>query len=499
MIKQKFINIAIAFTSVLTVSVPFVFLGFNLPDPKILTFSLLTITANLIYFTLISIFIQRTFGFTIVPRFENFLTLIFLLKVLTDLWIINRTRNGLGDIESDLGLYFTIFSQLSEEKVTDLGIYPKGYFALVLGLHNTLSINLNTIVKFYDFVFLTITPLLSSIIVSKFANKRIAYIFFVLLLIMYPNNSPWKYFIEVIFITTLFLVSLHLSQIEVKDFKPLKKKQLVLWIITCFSLTIFMYPLPIYLTLLIIFFLFAKWISTYNVNILSITIALVLSLIPIMFNAPYVNNLKKYGDLFVSQNLSSLLFILTFIVLLSTLVYKYKARSSVTLLFFLTLATGLLLIIKIGDTNDNYLNKFFTFDDIFPYFPLLILFLLIELFLLNTSIESTLVITRLSNTLTIYLLLVLTKSILLLKFVVTSDMSLALRLDSLFKYLLLISLSLSLSVLNFRKILGFNKILLYSAAIFLIVLFSIYRSLGLDFLSNLSSIYIWSLRDAISQ
>jgi hypothetical protein len=225
----------------------------------------------------------------------------------------------------------------------------------------------------------------------------------------------------------------------------------------------------------------------------------VLTSIPIMLNAPYVNNVKNYGDLFVSQNLSSLLFIFTFIVLLSALVYKYKARSSVTSLLFLTLATGLLLIIKIGDTNGNYLNKFFTFDDIFPYFPLLILFLLIELFLLNTSIDSTLVITRLSNTLTIYLLLVLTKSILLLKFVVTSDMSLALRLDSLFKYLLLISLSLSLSVLNFRKILGFNKILLYSAAIFLIVLFSIYRSLGLDFLSNSSSIYIWSLRDAISQ
>ena len=442
---------------------------------------------------------QRTYGFTIVPRFENFLTLIFLLKVLTDLWVINRTKNGLGDIESDLGLYYTIFNQLSEEKVTDLGIYPEGYFALVLGIHNTLSINLNTIVKFYDFIFLTITPLLSSIIVSKFANKRIAYIFFVLLLIMYPNNAPWKYFIEVIFITTLFLVSLHLSQIEVKDFKPLKKKQLVLWVITCFSLTIFMYPLPIYLTLLIIFFLFAKWISTYNVNILSITIALVLSLIPIMLNAPYVDNVKNYGEFFVSQNLSSLLFILTFMVLLSALVYKYKARSSVISLFFLTLATGLLLIIKIGDTNGNYLNKFFTFDDIFPYFPLLILFLLIELFLLNTSIDSTLVITRLSNTLTIYLLLVLTKSILLLKFVVTSDMSLALRLDSLFKYLLLISLSLSLSVLNFRKILEFNKILLYSAAIFLIVLFSIYRSLGLDFLSNLSSIYILSLKDAISQ
>jgi hypothetical protein len=316
---------------------------------------------------------------------------------------------------------------------------------------------------------------------------------------MYPNYSPWKYFIEVVFITTLFLVSLHLSQIEVKDFRPLKKKQLVLWVITCLSLTIFMYPLPIYLTLLIIFFLFAKWISTYNVNILSITIALVLTLIPIMLNAPYVNNVKNYGDLFVSQNLSSLPFIFTFIVLLSALVYKYKARSSVTSLLFLTLATGLLLIIKIGDTNGNYLNKFFTFDDIFPYFPLLILFLLIELFLLNTSIDSTLVVTRLSNTLTIYLLLVLTKSILLLKFVVTSDMSLALRLDSLFKYLLLISLSLSLSVLNFRKILGFNKILLYSAAIFLIVLFSIYRSLGLDFLSNLSSIYIWALRDAISQ
>jgi hypothetical protein len=418
---------------------------------------------------------------------------------LTDLWVINRTKNGLGDIESDLGLYYTIFNQLSEEKVTDLGIYPEGYFALVLGIHNTLSINLNTIVKFYDFIFLTITPLLSSIIVSKFANKRIAYIFFVLLLIMYPNNAPWKYFIEVIFITTLFLVSLHLSQIEVKDFKPLKKKQLVLWVITCFSLTIFMYPLPIYLTLLIIFFLFAKWISTYNVNILSITIALVLSLIPIMLNAPYVDNVKNYGEFFVSQNLSSLLFILTFMVLLSALVYKYKARSSVISLFFLTLATGLLLIIKIGDTNGNYLNKFFTFDDIFPYFPLLILFLLIELFLLNTSIDSTLVITRLSNTLTIYLLLVLTKSILLLKFVVTSDMSLALRLDSLFKYLLLISLSLSLSVLNFRKILEFNKILLYSAAIFLIVLFSIYRSLGLDFLSNLSSIYILSLKDAISQ
>jgi hypothetical protein len=316
---------------------------------------------------------------------------------------------------------------------------------------------------------------------------------------MYPNYSPWKYFIEVVFITTLFLVSLHLSQIEVKDFRPLKKKQLVLWVITCLSLTIFMYPLPIYLTLLIIFFLFAKWISTYNVNILSITIALVLTLIPIMLNAPYVNNVKNYGDLFVSQNLSSLPFIFTVIVLLSALVYKYKARSSVTSLLFLTLATGLLLIIKIGDTNGNYLNKFFTFDDIFPYFPLLILFLLIELFLLNTSIDSTLVVTRLSNTLTIYLLLVLTKSILLLKFVVTSDMSLALRLDSLFKYLLLISLSLSLSVLNFRKILGFNKILLYSAAIFLIVLFSIYRSLGLDFLSNLSSIYIWALRDAISQ
>lgn len=435
---------------------------------------------------------QRAFGLTIFPRFENFLTLIFLLKVSTDLWIINRTPNGLGDIESDLGTYYTIFSQLSQGKITDLGIYPKGYFTLVLNVHNNLSINLNTVVKFFDFAFLTITPIFSSFLVYIFSNKRIAYVYFVLLLVVYPNNSPWKYFSEVIFITILFLTSLYLSQTRVRHFKPLKSKQLVIWLIICISITIFVYPLPLYLTLLVLFYLLAKWISNYNKNVLIITLTVVF--IPLMLNATYLIEFPIYAELYFSQNLLNLLFILAFILLLSTLFYKFRERSSLNSLFFLTLATGLLLTVKIGDTNGNYLNKFFTFDDIFPYFPLLILFLLIEIFLLNASIDSTNVVTRISNTLAIYFLLVLTKSILLLKFVVTSDMSLALRLDSLIKYLLLISLSLSLSVLNFRRIIGFNKILLYSAAIIFIILFSIYRSLGLDFASNLSSIYMMSLK-----
>lgn len=435
---------------------------------------------------------QRAFGLTIFPRFENFLTLIFLLKVSTDLWIINRTPNGLGDIESDLGTYYTIFSQLSQGKITDLGIYPKGYFTLVLNVHNNLSINLNTVVKFFDFAFLTITPIFSSFIVYIFSNKRIAYVYFVLLLVVYPNNSPWKYFSEVIFITTLFLISLYSSQTRVRHFEPLKSKQLVIWLIICISITIFVYPLPLYLTLLVLFYLLAKWISTYNKNVLIITLTVVF--IPLMLNATYIIQFPIYAELYFSQNLPNLLFILAFILLLSTLFYKFRERSSLNSLFSLTLATGLLLTVKIGDTNGNYLNKFLTFDDIFPYFPLLILFLLIEIFLLNASIDSTNVVTRISNTLAIYFLLVLTKSILFLKFVVTSDMSLALRLDSLIKYFLLISLSLSLSVLNFRKIIGFNKILLYSAAIIFIILFSIHRSLGLDFASNLSSIYMMSLK-----
>jgi hypothetical protein len=72
-------------------------------------------------------------------------------------------------------------------------------------------------------------------------------------------------------------------------------------------------------------------------------------------------------------------------------------------------------------------------------------------------------------------------------------MSLALRMDSLIKYLLLLSLSFSICDLDLKKVFT-NRVFFYFAAILLMIFFSFYRSIGFDYFSNLSSIYIYSFK-----
>ncbi len=467
-------------------SIIFVGSTYNLKVP-ILTFSILYL---LLYITLYLLARATNKNFKTLNQktlYFHFLLILLINRLVTDLWVSKNSLYGLGDIKSDQKIYLNIVNNFVENSSQSIGTYPTGYFKVIAFLSNLLDLQIITTFKLLDFVFLSATPFITSYIIYKFIDKSAGIALLVLLTIFYPNEAPFKYFSTLLFLAIGYVITERFwkDRFKIKNTNA-SKLSISATFALILSLVLFLYSLPIYLCFLFLIYLALIFNNKRHAFIILITISI--------FNASYLKSVmisaSQFLSLYIWIGLSVIIVILFF-------TYQYSVY--VGRLLFLVLALLLFIFFPVDDYV-SYGNTFLEIEEFFPYLPLF-LFYLVLVSILNYLDNRNNIVFEITNVTIIYIIFLITKSILIVKFYVTTDVSLLGRIDGIIFFLLLIALARSIS--NLFQIL-FEKFS-HKFALNLVILFIIYlsyaffRSFGIDNPDNSSSIYVYSLDNSYTQ
>jgi hypothetical protein len=379
-------------------------------------FALMHILTIVIYFLLIYVFKEIIlFHFSDKEIFTHFAFMIIAIRIISDFWISKNTLKGIGDINSDLTRYLFWVQQYKEVEDYELINYPSLYFETLGFFSREFNITVIQTYQIGDFVSLTLSYMVPSLLVYFMIDRKTAIWIMILLSSVYVDEYPWKTLGYTLTITCIFIL---LTLIRNKEINHRSISGSIVFIHLLLILVALTYTVPVYFCL-----------GAILLSLIHRTMIITNLLVICVWALVILNEIDVLESYFQTSYMGALI-----LLLIPCAIWLTKSDKIATLISILV-GIYVYLRFNINDSLEYLKTLIFDMNSIFPYFQSMFVLYLFVLGIdryRNYNWNNTKTKDLMKDTgviLRLYGILVLTKLALVIKFYSTGDVSLYPRID----------------------------------------------------------------------